>query len=132
MLVCCSSDNAAIPVPTLEFAALALRNAELLLSRLAPPNGCQSDLYDADETDAKGKPDLSVSLAEVTTLAKIRHPQYYAHLKNTVVADSSYVALCLGDYLSALHKAEQLLMQSDISGTHKYNTIAEFIYSFTI
>lgn len=33
-----SSENAAIPVPTLEFAALALRNADYLLSRLTVPN----------------------------------------------------------------------------------------------
>ena len=74
---------------------------------------------DTEETDPKGKPDLSVTLSEVTTLSKLRKP-HYAHLKNTVVADSSYVALCLGDYLTSLHKAEQLLMQPDLSGNHKY------------
>ena len=44
-----SSENAAIPVPTMEFAALALRNAELLLNRLTVPN------------QPEGKPKLSTN-----------------------------------------------------------------------
>ena len=38
-----SSENAAIPVPSLDFAALALRNAELLLSRLTVTNNVESE-----------------------------------------------------------------------------------------
>lgn len=36
-----SSENAAIPVPTLEFGTLALRNAELLLNKLIIPSGAE-------------------------------------------------------------------------------------------
>jgi hypothetical protein len=36
-----SSENAAIPVPTLEFGTLALRNAELLLNKLTVPNSTE-------------------------------------------------------------------------------------------
>ena len=71
------------------------------------------------ETDLKGKPDLSVKLSEVNTLSWIRKPEHYSYMKNVVIADSAYVALCLGDCLTALHKAEQLLMQQHLSRNHK-------------
>lgn len=115
---CKSSENAAIPVPTLEFAALALRNAEFLLSRLTLPNDTEG-ITEKTETELKGKPDLKVKLSEVNTLSWIRKPENYSYMKNVIIADSSYVALCLGDYLTSLHKAEQLLMQQHLSGNHK-------------
>ena len=71
------------------------------------------------ETELKGKPDLKVKLSEVNTLSWIRKPENYSYMKNVIIADSSYVALCLGDYLTSLHKAEQLLMQQHLSGNHK-------------
>ena len=49
----------------------------------------------------------------------MRKPEYYRHMKNTIIADSSYVSLCLGDYHTSLHKAEELLRQGHISGNHK-------------
>lgn len=73
-----------------------------------------------EETDSKGKPDLNVTLSEVTTLSRLRKPEYYQALKNTIIADSSYAALCLGDYLTSLHKAEELLSQPHLSGNHKF------------
>lgn len=79
-----------------------------------------SDHLDMEETDPKGKPDLRVELSEVTTLSKMRKPEFYTQMMNNAVAGSSYVALCLGDCLTALHKAEQLLMQPDLSGSHKW------------
>jgi len=133
-----SSENAAIPVPTLEFAALALRNAEYLLSRLTVPNDAEgksgppvlrlfrnyiltpaAGISEKTEMDSKAKPDLRVKLSEVNTLSWIRKPEYYSYMKNVIIADSSYVALCLGDYLTSLHKAEQLLMQQHLSSNHK-------------
>ena len=42
---CKSSENAAIPVPTLEFSTLALRNAEILLNRLTIPNSTEGKYY---------------------------------------------------------------------------------------
>ncbi|XP_046649723.1 CCR4-NOT transcription complex subunit 10-like [Daphnia pulicaria] len=115
---CKSSENAAIPVPTLEFGTLALRNAELLLNKLTIPNSTE-DVGNKDESDSKGKPDLNVTLSEVSTLSKLRKPEFYRNLKNTIIADSSYAALCLGDYLTSLYKAEELLTQPHLSGNHK-------------
>nr|CAH0105268.1 unnamed protein product [Daphnia galeata] len=115
---CKSSENAAIPVPTLEFGTLALRNAELLLNKLTIPNSTE-DLGSKDESDSKGKPDLNVTLSEVSTLSKLRKPEFYRSLKNTIIADTSYAALCLGDYLTSLYKAEELLTQPHLSGNHK-------------
>lgn len=79
-----------------------------------------ADSSDKEETDGKGKPDLNVTLSEVNTLAKMLKPEYYRHMRNTIIADSSYVALCLGDYITSLQKAEELLRQGSISGNHKY------------
>ena len=73
-----------------------------------------------DEPDYKGKPDLTVTLSDVNTITRMRKPEYYYHMKNTIIADSAYVSLCLGDYLTSMHKAEQLLAQSHLSGNHKY------------
>lgn len=127
-------------MPTLEFGTLALRNAELLLNRLTIPNSAEgmyywnglhvsdkqstpfsfSDVGEKEESDSKGKPDLNVTMSEVSTLSKLRKPEYYHSLRNTIIADSSYAALCLGDYLTSLSKAEELLTQSHLSGNHKY------------
>lgn len=61
-----------------------------------------------------------MTVSEVSTLSNLRKPEYYHSLKNTIIADSSYAALCLGDYLTSLQKAEELLSQSNLSGNHKY------------
>lgn len=63
---------------------------------------------------------MNVTLSEVSTLSKLRKPEYYHSLRNTIIADSAYAALCLGDYLTSLNKAEELLTQSHLSGNHKY------------
>lgn len=77
------------------------------------------EVHSKEESDSKSKPDLNVTLSEVSTLSYLRKPEYYHSLKNTVLADSSYTALCLGDYLTSLQKAEELLSQSHLSGNHK-------------
>jgi len=41
------------------------------------------------------------------------------NLKCSVLAASAYVALCLGDYLTALQHATELLVQNRLSGAHK-------------
>ncbi len=85
-----------------------------------------ADLGSKDESDSKGKPDLNVTLSEVSTLSKLRKPEFYRSLKNTIIADTSYAALCLGDYLTSLYKAEELLTQPHLSGNHKY--VYNFLY----
>lgn len=78
-----------------------------------------TDKLEKEETDSKEKPDLTVSLNEVSTLSKLRNPLVYRHLKNAILADAAYVALCLGDYLTSLRKAKELLKQPQISGNHQ-------------
>lgn len=85
-----------------------------------------SDAGGKEEPDSKGKPVLNVTLSEVTTLSKLRKPEFYSNLKNTIIADSSYASLCLGDYLTSLYKAEELLTQPQLSGNHKYGYIFSF------
>ncbi|XP_063221594.1 CCR4-NOT transcription complex subunit 10 isoform X2 [Bacillus rossius redtenbacheri] len=88
----CEGQSYAVPVATLEFATLCLRNALLLL----PEEG-------------------GLPAAPSNPLG----PREVAMLRCSALADSAYVGLCLGDYVTALGHARTLLVQPDLPGTHR-------------
>ncbi|XP_068612171.1 CCR4-NOT transcription complex subunit 10 [Brachionichthys hirsutus] len=122
--------SAAIPVASMEFAAICLRNALLLLpehhQQEAPaencPKGSQSGATEtaSDTSDAcsgKGQEaDKFLSAAPSSPLRK----QEVENLRCSILACSAYVALALGDNLMALNHAEKLLHQTKLSGSLKF------------
>ncbi|XP_050027992.1 CCR4-NOT transcription complex subunit 10 [Dermacentor andersoni] len=95
--------SAAIPVPTLEFAALCLRNVLQLLPDPSP-------------TEASVLPeDAAVDAATSSPLQGADDA-----LRNSALALAAYVALCLGDPLVALKHAESLLAQPKVAGVHSF------------
>uniref|UniRef100_A0A8C1I3X5 CCR4-NOT transcription complex subunit 10 n=1 Tax=Cyprinus carpio carpio TaxID=630221 RepID=A0A8C1I3X5_CYPCA len=95
--------SAAIPVASMEFAAICLRNALLLL-----PEHQQHD----------SKPDngsKSCSLSGSTETSETSDA-----CRCSILACSAYVALALGDNLMALNHAEKLLHQTKLSGSLKF------------
>lgn len=106
------SHSYAIPVPSLEFASLCLRNAATLLPTdnntspiplfLIP--GVTPPVSSCNPGPAPSSP---------------MSPESVMSLRNSILAASSYVALCLGDYIMALEHAKKLLLQPRLSGSHK-------------
>ncbi|XP_031345122.1 CCR4-NOT transcription complex subunit 10 isoform X1 [Photinus pyralis] len=101
----------AVPVPTLEFASLCLRNAYLLL-----PSDTTSPIplllipgVTPPAPPPSPGPAPSVPLS----------PNSVSALKNSILASSAYVCLCLGDYVLALEHARNLLSQSKLLGAHR-------------
>ncbi|KAM4029419.1 CCR4-NOT transcription complex subunit 10 isoform 2-T3 [Anomaloglossus baeobatrachus] len=123
-------ESSAIPVASMEFAAICLRNALLLLPEDQQDgnkeNGAKNNLQ-------MGNPDSSTESTEACS-NKIHegdkfHPappssplkrQELENLRCSVLACSAYVALALGDNLMALNHAEKLLQQPRLSGSLKF------------
>lgn len=111
----CSTDTQsyAVPVATLEFASLCLRNALLLLPSEVVTTPVLPFLLPGGV--APPPPPPGPGPAPSTPL----DPQEVASLRNSVLAASSYVSLCLGDYVLTLEHAQLLLKQTKLSGAHK-------------
>uniref|UniRef100_A0AAX7VPK8 CCR4-NOT transcription complex subunit 10 n=1 Tax=Astatotilapia calliptera TaxID=8154 RepID=A0AAX7VPK8_ASTCA len=124
--------SAAIPVASMEFAAICLRNALLLLpehqqqelktensSKNSSQSGStESGSENSDACSGKGQDaDKFLSAAPSSPLRK----QEVENLSRcSILACSSYVALALGDNLIALNHAEKLLHQTKLSGSLKF------------
>ncbi|XP_029694407.1 CCR4-NOT transcription complex subunit 10 isoform X2 [Takifugu rubripes] len=123
--------SAAIPVASMEFAAICLRNALLLLpehqpqdiktennSRATSQSGStESGSENSDVCSGKGQEaDKFLSAAPSSPLRK----QEIENLRCSILACSAYVALALGDNLMALNHAEKLLHQAKVSGSLKF------------
>ncbi|XP_068425672.1 CCR4-NOT transcription complex subunit 10 isoform X2 [Clinocottus analis] len=123
--------SAAIPVASMEFAAICLRNALLLLPDHQQPdpkteNGSKSSSQsgstesgseNSDACSGKGQEaDKFLSAAPSSPLRK----QEVENLRCSILACSAYVALALGDNLMALNHAEKLLHQTKVSGSLKF------------
>uniref|UniRef100_A0A8D3E560 CCR4-NOT transcription complex subunit 10 n=1 Tax=Scophthalmus maximus TaxID=52904 RepID=A0A8D3E560_SCOMX len=96
--------SAAIPVASMEFAAICLRNALLLLPEHQQPdakteNGSKSFSQSASTESGSENSDAC---------------------RCSILACSAYVALALGDNLMALNHAEKLLHQTKVSGSLKF------------
>uniref|UniRef100_A0A673MTY9 CCR4-NOT transcription complex subunit 10 n=1 Tax=Sinocyclocheilus rhinocerous TaxID=307959 RepID=A0A673MTY9_9TELE len=118
--------SAAIPVASMEFAAICLRNALLLLSEhqqhdSKPDNGSKScsqsgSTESSSETSDTQEGDKFIPAAPSSPLIK----QEVENLRCSILACSAYVALALGDNLMALNHAEKLLHQTKLSGSLKF------------
>lgn len=122
--------SSAIPVASMEFAAICLRNALLLLSEEQQDpkqeNGSKSN------SQLGGNPENSESsetcsskshdgdkLIPAPPSSPLRK-QELENLKCSILACSAYVALALGDNLMALNHADKLLQQPKLSGSLKF------------
>lgn len=103
----------AVPVATLEFASLCLRNALLLLPSEVITSPVLPFLLPGGV--APPPPPPGPGPAPSTPL----DPQEVASLRNSVLAASAYVSLCLGDYILTLEHSQMLLKQTKLSGAHK-------------
>ncbi|XP_072317784.1 CCR4-NOT transcription complex subunit 10 isoform X4 [Eucyclogobius newberryi] len=123
--------SGAIPVASMEFAAICLRNALLLLpehqqqdaktengSKGSSQSGStESGSENSDFCSGKGQDaDKFLSAAPSSPLRK----QEVENLRCSILACSAYVALALGDNLMALNHAEKLLYQPKVSGSLKF------------
>ncbi|XP_017286664.1 CCR4-NOT transcription complex subunit 10 isoform X2 [Kryptolebias marmoratus] len=123
--------SAAIPVASMEFAAICLRNALLLLpehqqqetkaengSKSSSQSGStESGSENSDVCSGKSQEaDKFFSAAPSSPLRK----QEVENLRCSILACSAYVALALGDSLMALNHAEKLLHQTKVSGSFKF------------
>ncbi|XP_035019402.1 CCR4-NOT transcription complex subunit 10 isoform X6 [Hippoglossus stenolepis] len=123
--------SAAIPVASMEFAAICLRNALLLLPEhqqqdtktengsksFSQSGSTESGSENSDACSGKGQDaDKFLSAAPSSPLRK----QEVENLRCSILACSAYVALALGDNLMALNHAEKLLHQTKVSGSLKF------------
>ncbi|XP_046872286.1 CCR4-NOT transcription complex subunit 10 isoform X2 [Hypomesus transpacificus] len=123
--------SAAIPVASMEFAAICLRNGLLLLPEPPQQDGkpdsssksssqsgsTESGSENSDACSGKGQEgDKFLSAAPSSPLRK----QEVENLRCSILACSAYVALALGDNLMALNHAEKLLHQTKLSGSLKF------------
>uniref|UniRef100_A0A8C2CJD1 CCR4-NOT transcription complex subunit 10 n=1 Tax=Cyprinus carpio TaxID=7962 RepID=A0A8C2CJD1_CYPCA len=122
--------SAAIPVASMEFAAICLRNALLLLPEhqqhdSKSDNGSKScSLSGSTETSetsdaCSGKAQEGDKFIPAAPSSPLRK-QEVENLRCSILACSAYVALALGDNLMALNHAEKLLHQTKLSGSLKF------------
>uniref|UniRef100_A0A5F9CCB4 CCR4-NOT transcription complex subunit 10 n=1 Tax=Oryctolagus cuniculus TaxID=9986 RepID=A0A5F9CCB4_RABIT len=122
--------SSAIPVASMEFAAICLRNALLLLpeeqqdpkqengSKNSSQLGGTTESSDSSETCSSKSHDGDkfIPAPPSSPLRK----QELENLKCSILACSAYVALALGDNLMALNHADKLLQQPKLSGSLKF------------
>ncbi|PVD21225.1 hypothetical protein C0Q70_19396 [Pomacea canaliculata] len=110
-----STNPPALPSLQLEFAALCLRNAVLLL----PDDPLDSETSSTDDSSDGNKPNPEPVLVPAPPANPMRMVEV-ANLRCSILAASAYVALCLNDPLLALQHAENLLRQPRLSGAQRY------------
>uniref|UniRef100_A0A3B5KRU3 CCR4-NOT transcription complex subunit 10 n=1 Tax=Xiphophorus couchianus TaxID=32473 RepID=A0A3B5KRU3_9TELE len=123
--------SAAIPVASMEFAAICLRNALLLLPEHQQPeakaesgskNSSQSGSTESGSENSdpcSGKSQEADKFFSATPSSPLRK-QEVENLRCSILACSAYVALALGDNLLALHHADKLLHQIKVSGSLRF------------
>ncbi|CAN2389724.1 CCR4-NOT transcription complex subunit 10 [Pristimantis euphronides] len=123
-------ESSAIPVASMEFAAICLRNALLLLPEDqqdgSKENGAKNNSQ-IGNTDSSGEGTEACSNKNHESDKFLPAPpssplkrQELENLRCSVLACSAYVALALGDNLMALNHAEKLLQQPRLSGSLKF------------
>ncbi|KAM3928666.1 CCR4-NOT transcription complex subunit 10 isoform 2-T2 [Leptodactylus fuscus] len=122
-------ESSAIPVASMEFAAICLRNALLLLpedqqdgsKENGAKNNSQMGTTDSsgESTEACSKNHEGDKFLPAPPSSPLKR-QELENLRCSVLACSAYVALALGDNLMALNHAEKLLQQPRLSGSLKF------------
>ncbi|KAJ8302570.1 hypothetical protein KUTeg_018966 [Tegillarca granosa] len=109
-----SPGTPAIPAATLEFGALCLRNALMLL----PEDPLNVEPIQTEDVDGvKSNPEIGLVPAPPGNPMRASE---VANLRCSILAASAYCALCLNDYTLALQHAETLLKQPRLSGAQRY------------
>ncbi|XP_075151049.1 CCR4-NOT transcription complex subunit 10 [Haematobia irritans] len=115
-----SSQSAAVPEPTMPFAALSLRNALTLtrfyMTQLHTPPTPDDTLEDAECQD------ISWQKTKDNNFCNPSGPvtkDAFDTMLSSIYAAHSYVCLRLGDYVTALEMAEELLKMEHLSDAHK-------------
>uniref|UniRef100_A0A8C0UHH5 CCR4-NOT transcription complex subunit 10 n=1 Tax=Cyanistes caeruleus TaxID=156563 RepID=A0A8C0UHH5_CYACU len=122
--------SSAIPVASMEFAAICLRNALLLLpedqqepkqengSKTSNQLGGNTENTESSEacSNKSHEGDKFIAAPPSSPLKK----QELENLRCSILACSAYVALALGDNLMALNHADKLLQQPKLSGSLKF------------
>lgn len=106
------SQSYAVPVPTLEFASICLRNALISL-----PSD-DADIEPVPMFTAGANPSTPNPSSGPCPSAPLT-PDGAVKLKNGVLIASAYVALCLGDYIMSLEYSQLLLAQPKTSSVHR-------------
>ncbi|KAF3840214.1 hypothetical protein F7725_018931 [Dissostichus mawsoni] len=120
--------SAAIPVASMEFAAIGLRNALLLLPEhqqdAKTENGSkicsQAGSTESTERAARTATPAVGRVRRPISSCPLHHRPLSGNRKCSILACSAYVALALGDNLMALNHAEKLLHQTKVSGSLKF------------
>ncbi|XP_066861939.1 CCR4-NOT transcription complex subunit 10 isoform X3 [Kogia breviceps] len=122
--------SSAIPVASMEFAAICLRNALLLLPEEQQDpkqeNGSKNSNQLGGNTESSESSDTCSSKSHDGDKCIPAPPssplrkQELENLKCSILACSAYVALALGDNLMALNHADKLLQQPKLSGSLKF------------
>ncbi|XP_017785231.1 PREDICTED: CCR4-NOT transcription complex subunit 10 [Nicrophorus vespilloides] len=105
------SQSYAVPIATLEFASLCLRNAKTLLP--SSENSSPVPLLLSPGVSPQLTSNPGPSPSSPLNLKSIDE------LRNAILAASSYVSICLGDYIVALEHSKELLSQPKLSGAHR-------------
>ncbi|XP_039192249.1 CCR4-NOT transcription complex subunit 10 isoform X2 [Crotalus tigris] len=120
--------SSAIPVASMEFAAICLRNALLLLpedqQEPKQENGSKvgnqlSGNESSENNEACSKSHEGDKFIPAPPSSPLRK-QELENLRCSILACSAYVALALGDNLMALSHADKLLQQPKLSGSLKF------------
>ncbi|KAL3288711.1 hypothetical protein HHI36_003146 [Cryptolaemus montrouzieri] len=106
------SQSYAIPVPTLEFASICLRNAYTLI-----PSDTQTAPVPLFLIPGVTPP--APNPCPGPTPSSPLGPEDIIVLRNGILTASAYVSLCLGDYIISLEYAKNLLGQPRLSSVHK-------------
>ncbi|NXA11814.1 CNO10 protein, partial [Sapayoa aenigma] len=121
--------SSAIPVASMEFAAICLRNALLLLpedqQEPKQENGSKTSSQlggNAENSESSEACSNKSHEGDKFIAAPPSSPLKKQELENlcSILACSAYVALALGDNLMALNHADKLLQQAKLSGSLKF------------
>ncbi|KAJ7322519.1 hypothetical protein JRQ81_018806 [Phrynocephalus forsythii] len=121
--------SSAIPVASMEFAAICLRNALLLLpedqQELKQENGSKTGSQLGGNDSSENSEACSTKSLEGDKFlpappSSPLRKQELENLRCSILACSAYVALALGDNLMALNHADKLLQQPRLSGSLKF------------
>ncbi|XP_070575337.1 CCR4-NOT transcription complex subunit 10-like [Ptychodera flava] len=118
--------SAAMPVATLDFASVCLRNALSLLSEqehsssTPAPGTSTRTSSESEQTPAAETSKLNIPAGELAPPGAPLKPHEVESLRCSVMANSAYVCLGLGDNVGALEHSLNLLKQPKLSGSHKF------------
>uniref|UniRef100_T1J4Y2 CCR4-NOT transcription complex subunit 10 n=1 Tax=Strigamia maritima TaxID=126957 RepID=T1J4Y2_STRMM len=113
------NQSAAMPMPTLEFASLCLKNALILHQNDSQTNSNLSTTVGSDDmSESNTLPHDGSQCISGLPGNPIRGIEII-NLRSSILVASSYVSLCLRDTVMGLHYAQTLLALPKICGIHK-------------